>query len=100
MSKADAGLNLADTHSALEFVGPGRPARNPHGSPGRPASQQKAGASLTDRINARAHLPSRSVLPELWHSDAVCTLHPEDRRIARIADVRVSRVWSFDYTGV
>jgi hypothetical protein len=66
--------------------------RKPHESPGRPASQQKAGASITEGANARAHLPSHSVLPELRHSHAVCTLNPEDRRITNRKRLSAARV--------
>jgi len=39
------------------------------------------------------------MLPELWRSHGVYALSPKDRRIARIADIRVPRVRSVDYTG-
>jgi hypothetical protein len=40
------------------------------------------------------------MLPELWRSHAVCVLNPKNRRIGRITDIRVPRVWGFDYRGV
>jgi hypothetical protein len=46
------------------------------------------------------NLSSHSMLPELWRSHAVCALNPKNRRIGRITDIRVPRVWGFDHRGV
>jgi hypothetical protein len=76
-------LTLIRLHFSLAQMRP--PSEGIHG--GRGSSTVEPRSVTPGAYAPRAHLPSCSMLPELWRNHAVCALPRKNWRLAGIADV-------------